>query len=128
MSSTNKNTKILYWVSTGIIAAFTIPGIFYIGSKMAMEGTAHLGLPVWFHYELSIAKFIGALVLILPFFSKRIKEWAYVGLAIDFISAAIAHLAVDGISSMWYFPLVFFVLLIVSYVTFHKLQDQRTVS
>jgi hypothetical protein len=124
MSSTNKTTKILYWVSTGIIAAFILPGIFYIGSKMALEGTAHLGLPLWFHYELSIAKFIGALVLILPFFPKRIKEWAYVGLAIDFISATIAHLAVDGLASMWYFPLIFVVILIVSYLNYHKLQDR----
>jgi hypothetical protein len=125
MSATNKTTKIVYWVSTGIIAAFILPGIFYIGSKMALEGTAHLGLPLWFHYELSIAKFIGALVLILPFFSKRIKEWAYAGLAIDFISATIAHLAVDGVSSMWYFPLVFVVILIISYQSYHKLQDQK---
>jgi hypothetical protein len=125
MSSTNKTTKILYWVSTGIIAAFILPGIFYIGSEMALEGTAHLGLPLWFHYELSIAKFIGALVLILPFFPKRIKEWAYVGLAIDFISATIAHLAVDGLASMWYFPLIFVVILIVSYLNYHKLQDRE---
>jgi len=127
MSSTNKNTKILYWVSTGIVAAFILPGVFYIGSKMALEGTAHLGLPLWFHYELSIGKPIGAIILILPIFSKMIKEWAYVALGIDFISATIAHLAVDGLTSMWYFPLVFFGILIVSYVTYHKLQDQTAV-
>lgn len=125
MSSTNKSTKILYWVSTGIIAAFILPGIFYIGSKMALEGTSHLGLPVWFHYELSIGKFIGGIILILPFFPRMIKEWVYVAFGIDFISAAIAHLAVDGLASMWYFPIVFLVLLIISYVTYHKLQAQR---
>lgn len=127
MSSTNKNTKILYWVSTGIVAAFILPGVFYIGSKMALEGTAHLGLPLWFHYELSIGKPIGAIILILPIFSKRIKEWAYVALGIDFISATSAHLAVDGLTSMWYFPLVFFGILIVSYVSYHKIQDQPAV-
>lgn len=125
MRSTTKNTKIFYWVSTGILAAFILPGAFYIGSKMALEGTAHLGLPVWFHYELSIAKVIGALVLIVPFFSKRIKEWAYVGLAIDFISATIAQLSVDGLSSMWYLPLIFVGILVVSYVSYHQLQDRR---
>jgi hypothetical protein len=125
MAASNRKTKIVYWVSTGIIAAFILPGIFFAGSKMALEGTAHMGLPLWFHWELSIGKFIGGLVLILPFFSKRIKEWAYVAFGIDFISATIANLAVDGISGMWYFALAFFVILIVSYLSYHKLQERQ---
>ena len=117
--NTKKNT-IIYWVSTAIIAAFILPGIFFAGSKMALEGTAHLGLPMWFHWELSIGKFIGGLILIFPFFPKRIKEWAYVALGIDFISAFIAIVAVDGISGMWYAPVICLILLIISYVTFLK--------
>jgi len=117
--NTKKNT-IIYWVSTAIIAAFILPGIFFAGSKMALEGTAHLGLPMWFHWELSIGKFIGGLILIFPFFPKRIKEWAYVALGIDFISAFIAIVAVDGISGMWYAPIICLILLIISYVTFLK--------
>ncbi|CAM3946167.1 DoxX-like family protein [Pedobacter westerhofensis] len=125
MSSTNKTTKIIYWVSTGILAAFTLPGIFFMNSKEALDGTAHLGLPLWFHYEVSVGKFIGAVILILPLFPKRIKEWAYVAFGIDFLSAVIAHLAVDGMASMWYFPLVFFVILLISYVTYHQLQEAK---
>lgn len=88
---------------------------------MALEGTQHLGLPMWFHWELSIGKFIGGLILILPFFPKRIKEWAYVAFGIDFISAFIAIIAVDGASGMWYSPVIFIIILIVSYISFHKL-------
>ncbi|WP_442587389.1 DoxX family protein [Pedobacter sp. AW31-3R] len=121
MSTTTKKTRIIYWTSTGILALFIIPGFFFAGSEMALKGTAHLGLPLWFHWELSIAKFIGGLVLILPFFPKRLKEWAYVGLGIDFISAFIAILAVDGAGGMWYSPIVCFVFLVLSYTTFHQL-------
>ncbi len=120
MTVNTKKNAIIYWVSTAIIAAFILPGIFFAGSKMALEGTAHLGLPMWFHWELSIGKFIGGLILIFPFFPKRIKEWAYVALGIDFISAFIAIVAVDGISGMWYAPIICLILLIISYVTFLK--------
>lgn len=125
MAESTKQNKIIYWISTGLLALFVLPGIFYINSKMALDGTAHLGLPLWFHYELSIGKFIGGLILILPFFPKRIKEWAYVAFGIDVISAFIAVLAVDGATGMWYGPVIFFIILIISYITFHKLNDGK---
>lgn len=116
-----KKDKIIYWISTGIIALFIIPGVFYLNSQMALDGTKHLGLPMWFHWELGIAKFIAAILIVLPFTPKRIKEWAYVGLGIDFFSATIAHIAVDGISAMAFFPLLMFAILAVSYIYHHKL-------
>lgn len=125
MAESTKQNKIIYWISTGLLALFVLPGIFYINSKMALDGTAHLGLPLWFHFELSIGKFIGGLILILPFFPKRIKEWAYVAFGIDVISAFIAVLAVDGATGMWYGPVIFFIILIISYITFHKLNDGK---
>lgn len=126
MASSTKTNKIIYWISTAILAIFILPGIFYINSKMALDGTAHLGLPMWFHWELSIGKFIGGLILIIPFIPKRIKEWAYVAFGIDFISAFIAHLAVDGAQGLWYAPVIFFIILIISYVTYHRLQAEKT--
>jgi len=125
MTATTKKNKIIYWISTALLALFILPGIFYANSKMALEGTAHLGLPMWFHWELSIGKFIGGLILILPFFPKRIKEWAYVAFGIDFISAMIATIAVDGAAGMWYAPVICFIFLIISYVTFHRLQREK---
>lgn len=110
-----------YWISTGILAAFILPGIFFMGSKMALEGTAHLGLPLWFHYELSIGKFIGGLLLILPWIPRWLKEWTYVAFGIDFISAFIGILAVDGTAGMWYSPLLMLIILLISYYSFHRL-------
>ena len=73
----SKSTKIIYWISTGLLALLILPGIFFLNSPMALEGTRHLGMPHWFHEELGIGKFIGGLILILPMIPARIKEWAY---------------------------------------------------
>src|ERR1700733_7745355 len=94
---TLKTTKIVYWITTGLLALFILPGIFFLNKEFAIEGTKHLGMPYWFHLELGIAKFIGGLILILPMVPMRLKEWAYVGFGIDAISATIGHLAVDGV-------------------------------
>jgi hypothetical protein len=40
-----KTTKIIYWISTGLLALFILPGIFFLNSPMAIEGTQHLGIP-----------------------------------------------------------------------------------
>jgi hypothetical protein len=120
-----KKDKIIYWVSTGIIALFIIPGIFFLNTPMALEGTKHLGLPMWFHWELGIAKFVAGVLIILPFTPKLIKEWAYVGLGIDFISATIALIAVDGVSAMAFFPLFILVILVISYIYYHKLNSNN---
>ena len=47
------------------------------------------------------------------------KEWAYGGLAITFLSAFIAHSAVDG-PATGMAPLVSLVLLVVSYLYLHN--------
>lgn len=118
-----KKDKIIYWITTGALGLFILPGIFYINSQMAIEGTQRLGLPEWFRYEASIATFLGGLALVLPMISKRIKEWAYFGLGITYISALIAHLSVDGLVAMSFAPLVTFALLATSYIYYHKLNN-----
>lgn len=119
-----RRDKIIYWVATAVLALFILPGIFFLNSQMAIDGTKHLGLPHWFHLELGIGKFIGGILLILPQIPKRIKEWVYVAFGIDFLSATIAHVAVDGFTLSSFEPLIFFVILMVSYVYYHKLKNQ----
>jgi hypothetical protein len=116
-----KKIKILYWITTAFIALFSMIGVFFMNSPQAMEGTKHLGLPVWFHTELTIGKCIGGLILILPFFPKRLKEWAYVALGIDMLSAVIAMVSVDGFVPMSFSPLIAFAILLTSYISFHKI-------
>jgi len=120
-----KTTKIIYWISTGLVALFILPGIFFLNSPQAIEGIKHLGLPLWFHYELGIGKFIGGLIILIPFFPKRIKEWAYVALGIDMLSAVIGLASVNGLVLMSFAPLIAFAILLVSYISFHKLEHTK---
>ena len=118
-----KKEKIIYWISTAAIGLFILPGIFFINSPMAMEGTQHLGIPVWLRLEVGIAGFIAGLIIVLPFFKGWVKEQAYSGLGIVYISALIAHLSVDGVAAMSFAPIVVFAVLLVSYIYYHKIQD-----
>lgn len=117
----SKSTKIIYWATTGLLALFILPGIFFMNSPMALEGTRNLGIPKWLHVEVGIAQFIGGLILIIPIISARIKEWAYVGVGIVYLSALIGHLSVDGFIAMSLMPLVLFALLVISYIYFRKI-------
>lgn len=117
-----KKYRIIYWISTGLIAGFELSGAFFMNSEMAKEGMRHLGLPEWFRWEVSIGHLIGAILLIVPL-NKRIKEWVYAAFGIDFISAFIAYLSIDGIVANTFSPLLFLGLLIVSYIYYHKLKS-----
>jgi hypothetical protein len=117
----SKTTKIIYWIATGLLALFNIPGIFFMNSPKAVDAMQHLGVPRWFNTELTIGKCIGGFILILPMIPKRIKEWAYVAFGIDMLSAMIAMLSVDGLKAASFGPLLFFAILLVSYISYHKL-------
>jgi len=119
-----KKYKIIFWVTTIII--FLMEGVmpaFTWNSDMAKEGLRHLGYPEYFGLLLVCFKVPGTLALIIPQVPARVKEWAYAGFAFDFISAFISYWAVDGLNGMTCFPLVFLGILILSYVSYHKLKQ-----
>lgn len=112
--------KITYWITTGIVALMMIYSAYaYITQPTIAQGFQHLGFPGYFRIELAIAKLIGAVVLLAPV-SAKLKEWAYAGFAITFVSAFIAHTASGDPVSARIMPLVFLVVLVVSYITYHK--------
>ncbi len=119
-----KKAKIIYWVFTGLIFLFDslMPALTF-NTDLAKEGISHLGYPDYFRLELTAAKIIGGLVLILPMIPARIKEWAYVGFAINFISAFIGHAVVDGMDAQTIIPLVALAILVVSYIYYHRVKD-----
>ena len=53
----------------------------------------HLGLPPRFKAELTIAKVLGLLALLIPGIPARIKEFPYFGFGLTLISASVAHFA-----------------------------------
>jgi DoxX-like family len=121
------NTKILtiiYWITTGII--FLFEGVLTAltsHTQLAIDGIKHLGYPDYFRVMIMVFKVVGALVLILPFFKGRYKEWAYAGFGITMLSATVSHTVVDGFGGQTVFPLVVFGILAVSYFCYHKINS-----
>src|SRR6476661_8884581 len=111
-----KTTNILYWTTTGIMAVMmALAAYSYITQPAVQQGFHHLGFPDYFRIELAIAKLIGAVLLLAPV-ASRVKEWAYAGFGITFISAFIAHIASGDPVSVLIMPILFLMLLIISYI------------
>ena len=109
--------KITYWVSTILLAVLTLPAAYgYLsGSPQSVEGFARVGYPQQLRIILGIAKPLGAIALVVPGMAI-LKEWAYAGFTFAWICAFFAHyLAKErGIA---FAPLVFLVILAISYLT-----------
>jgi hypothetical protein len=123
-----KRDKIFYWIATSLVAlSGLMAGIMYFASPSIGKEFKHLGFPDYFRMELATAKILGSFAIILPMVSGRIKEWAYAGFAIAFISATTAHIAVEGVSAA-ISPFVSLLFLIISYVYYAKLNKYKAVA
>jgi hypothetical protein len=110
--------KIAYWISTGLVSAMMLFAAYsYLTAPETAAGFRHLGFPDYFRVELAIAKFLGALALLIPVVPRLLKGFAYAGFTITFISAFIAHLSSGDPMGIMVMPVVALVLLGVSYVT-----------
>ncbi|MBA4275681.1 DoxX family protein [Flavobacterium sp.] len=92
-----KKYNLIYWISTGLFSAFMLFSAYnYLAAPEMKEAFASLGFTEdYFRIELAVAKFLGALALLLPFVPKGIKNFAYAGFSINIVSAIIAHIAKD---------------------------------
>jgi hypothetical protein len=114
-----KSNKTIYWVTTVIVCAVMVFSAvnFNLSNPLGpMKGAfVHLGLPNYFKIELTAAKILGVLALLIPGVPRKVKEFAYAGFTITLISASIAHFS-SGDSMMFVVdPLLFLMLLAVSY-------------
>ncbi|SFF00886.1 DoxX-like family protein [Chitinophaga sp. CF118] len=120
-----KKNKIIYWISTGIIAFMMLFSAYSYLTNNEMKAALeqHLGYPFHFRIELAIAKVIGVLVLLIPGIPAKIKEWAYAGFTFVFISAFVAHLSAgDGIQHA-IMPVIFLGILAASYINKDKIHS-----
>jgi hypothetical protein len=85
------------------------------------EMFAHLGFPPYFRVAVSVAKFLGVLLLLAPV-PARLKEWAYAGFAFDIGFAVLAHLAVGDGPQVWGWAAGTGVLWGLSYLLWRRLQ------
>ena len=82
-----KKDKVIYWLSTGLLALMMVFSAFSYLTKPEMAAAfQHLGFPPYFRVELAVAKLLGALVLLLPVVPAHLKDWAYAGFGFTFIS------------------------------------------
>jgi hypothetical protein len=120
-----KKYKIAFWVSTIFLFLFegVMPAL-TAGSEMSQQAILHLGYPLYFITILTTFKILGAVVLVVPMVPNRVKEWAYAGFGIDYVSAFVSMMVVDGFSLFALFPVVVFGILAVSYISRQKLLVQ----
>jgi DoxX-like family len=126
MASVSKKVKITFWISTILVALMTVPSVFMTNLPDSVAMFNHLGVGAsWFRWELEGAKTIAGLVLLMPFIKGRIKEFAYFGLGLDFISAVISISAVDGVKNGSPI-LIAVIVLAISYFSYHKIEGTKT--
>ncbi|CAH0191351.1 hypothetical protein SRABI27_01512 [Pedobacter sp. Bi27] len=115
-----KTIKTIYWISTALVSLMmTFSAYSYLTNETIKQAFRHLGFPDYFRVELAVAKILGAVLLLLPI-KGQWKEWAYAGFAFTFVSAFIAHTASGDPINNRVGPVVFLIVLLLSYFTYHK--------
>ena len=116
-----KKINILYWIITGIFAAFmiftAIPNV--IAQPESVKFIASLGYPEYLVPFIGIAKVLGSIAICIPSF-RRIKEWAYAGLFFDLAGATYSVVKLYGVHVDIVFMILPIVFLFASYFLWHK--------
>jgi len=125
-----RRERLIYLITTGLVLAVMVFSIInfvfndHFPFPNGPEGAfVHLGFPTYFKVELTLAKILGVLALLIPAVPFKVKEFAYFGFAITLASASIAHFGRGDASLSVLFvidPLIFLGLLTVSYFYFEK--------
>lgn len=121
-----KTTKLVYWISTILFAGFmifsAIPNIMVNAESKAFL-TGYLGYPEYFIPFIGVAKLLGSIAILIPSF-RKIKEWAYAGLAFDLIGAMYSVIKVGGIDPGMSMMILVFGAGITSYIYNQKLYNR----
>lgn len=114
--------KNIYWTTTILLSAFLLWSAYtYLFSKSTIEGVRDLGFPDHFRMQLAILKIIAVAILLIPQIPMQVKEWAYAGVGLFFLTAIVAHTAHKDPFVITLINLVLFGLLIVSNIYLHKM-------
>lgn len=116
--------QIIYWGTTSLVAAMLLWSAYtYFFSQATIDGVRTLGFPDFFRIQLAVLKIMAVAVLLLPQVPMQVKEWAYAGVGLFFLTAIIAH-AVHKDPIFINLINVFFIgLLIISNIYLHKLTE-----
>jgi len=118
-----KRINIFYWITTGLILFFMLPGSVMNIMKTPdwVEVFKLLGYPEYLLPFLGVAKLSACIVIVLPHF-KRLKEWAYAGLVFDLVGAIYSALMVNGFEPALLIMFVAVATVLASYFLWHKRQ------
>ena len=121
-----KAVKIIYWIATGLVILGMLTNVYnYFLNPALKVAFKHLGFPDWFRVELGIAKLPGVITIAIPAVPARVKELAYFGFFLSFSSAIIAHYMVGDPTFNLVVPFIMLLLLMGSYISFHKVISQK---
>lgn len=119
-----RGTKITYYLATGLMSlAMLFSTYAYLSKPELKQAFEHLGFPNYFRIELAIAKLVAAIALWVPV--RLIKESAYIGLAISFVSAVIAHIAMNDSTAHTFYPVIVLGILVISYISNQKINSTQ---
>ncbi|MGH1365027.1 MAG: DoxX family protein [Calditrichia bacterium] len=114
--------KAIYWASTSLVALMIfVSAMTYLFHKGTIDGVKELGFPDFFRVQLAVLKIIGVAMLVLPQMPLQVKEWAYAGIGLFYITAIVAHSAHGDPIALSLISVFFFALLVVSNVYLHKM-------
>ncbi len=119
-----KTVIIVFWIVTALFCAELIFTAYWEWfAPQAAESFARLGFPAAsFRLELSIAKVLGVLALLVPAVPARLKEWAYAGFAFNLLSAWIAHASIHDLHVAFVPSTITLLLGTCSYVLWRRLE------
>ena len=122
----DRAAKILFWVFTALFCLEMSFTAYFELTAQGGQAFARLGFPnSYFRFELSLAKLVGAVALLVPMIPSRLREWAYAGFAINLFSAVIAHLSISDQPLAFVPSTLTSVLWAVSYFSWRRLQSVR---
>jgi hypothetical protein len=109
--------RVLYWVFTGLLAAWLIlGGVFDLKRAPGVLEIMHtLGYPAYVCSILGVAKLLAVAALLYPR-AHLLREWAYAGVTFDALGAFFSHVAVHDAPGATAAPLLFLAFAVVSYV------------
>jgi len=121
-----KTLKIMFWVVTSLfcLVNFASGVAEFFPSQAGLEIMAQLGYPLYFLTILGTAKILGSIAIIQTKY-KTVKEWAYAGFAIDYVSASWSFYFIGSGTFEILFPFIFLGLLFWSYFLWKKVYANK---
>ncbi len=119
-------TKTIYWVATIIFALLILmDGIGGITrAEAGQEVMTHLGYPMYVLTIFGVAKLLAAIAILQDRFTT-IKEWAYAGLAFNFIGAFASRAFAGDSGMLLIFPLIILAIMFLVYYAWKRYEQYK---